>query len=286
MDRNSSRHYSGVQLPALPKGGNGKAEKVGPVAAPLALSNTLEVEISSRRQPTNGNNHSLRIVIADDHPIFRDGLRKVIESEPGCRVIGESSVNREVAKLARELKPDLLLLGLDQPQGSGLRVLSDLANFPSPVRTLLMTATIDEDAILEAFSRGAYGIVLKGSSRQVLLRSIRSVAAGQYWLDRESVPIVIEAIRRFAPHQNGSASSEKYGLTPRELDIVGRVANGASNKEVGQEFCICERTVKHHLTNIFEKVGVSTRLELAVFALEHGLVHKEMPGLATAPANR
>jgi DNA-binding NarL/FixJ family response regulator len=117
---------------------------------------------------------------------------------------------------------------------------------------------------------------LKASPRQVLLKSIRNVTAGQYWLDEDSLPMVIEALRKFVPRQNGSAPRKDFGLTQRELEIVGRVANGASNKEVGQKFSISERTVKHHLTNVFDKLGVSSRLELAVFAREHRLVNTEV----------
>jgi DNA-binding NarL/FixJ family response regulator len=213
-------------------------------------------------------------MIADDHPIFRDGLRKLIESQPEMCVIGESSVGVEVVRLARELKPDILLLDLALPQRSGLQVLNDLAGLSSPIRTLVLAAAVEESLILEAFYLGAHGIALKGSPREVLLKSIRSVIAGQYWLDEESVPIVIEALRKALPSQNGATGGRDYGLTPRELKIVGKVANGSSNKQVGQEFSISERTVKHHLTNVFNKLGLSSRLELAVFAREHGLANR------------
>jgi DNA-binding NarL/FixJ family response regulator len=214
-------------------------------------------------------------VIADDHPIFRDGLRKLIESQPGMCVTGESSVGAEAVRLARELKPDILLLDLGLPRHSGLQVLNDLAGLSSPVRTLMLVAAVEESSILEAFYLGAHGIALKGSPREVLLEGIRSVIAGEYWLDSESVPIVIAALRKSLPSQNGATCGKVYGLTPRELKIVGRIANGSSNKEAGQEFRISERTVKHHLTNIFKKLGISSRLELAIFAANHGLVSQD-----------
>ena len=223
---------------------------------------------------TRRNGERVRIVIADDHPIFRDGLRKLIESQPGMCVTGESSVGVEVVRLARELKPDILLLDLALPRRSGFQVLKDLAGLASQIRTLVLAAAVEESSILEAFYLGAHGIVLKGSPREVLLKSIRSVIAGQYWLDNESVSIVIEALRKSPPSQNGATCGKDYGLTPSELKIVGKIANGSSNKEMGQEFRISERTVKHHLTNIFDKLGISSRLELAVFALDHGLVNR------------
>jgi DNA-binding NarL/FixJ family response regulator len=111
----------------------------------------------------------------------------------------------------------------------------------------------------------------------VLLNSIRSVIAGQYWLDGESVPILIEALRKPVPSQKATPSARDYGLTPHELKIVRKIANASSNKEMGQELSISERTVKHHLTNIFNKLGISSRVELAVFALKHGLINQRDP---------
>jgi DNA-binding NarL/FixJ family response regulator len=181
-------------------------------------------------------------------------------------------VGAEVVTLARELKPDLLLLGLGLPQRAGLEVLNSLASLYPPIRILVLVTAVEEGSILESFYRGAHGIVLRGSPREVLLNSIRSVIAGQYWLDGESVPILIEALRKPPSSQKGAAPTKDYGLTPHELRIVRKIANASSNKEMGQELSISERTVKHHLTNIFNKLGISSRVELAVFALKHGLI--------------
>jgi two-component system nitrate/nitrite response regulator NarL len=212
------------------------------------------------------------VFIADDHPIFRDGLRRLIESQPEMFISGESAVGPGIVELARESKSDVVLLDMGLPGGSALPILSDLARLPAPARTLVMADTLDESTVLEAFYLGAQGVVLKGSPRRTLLKSIRTVLAGQYWLDHAGLPVVIQALRGFSTLRTGSARTMVYNLTPRELKIVGRVANGSSNKEVGQEFSISERTVKHHLTNIFSKLHLSGRVELAVFAFEHGLV--------------
>jgi len=261
--------------PALQSHGHdGNTEVLVAGAGSNSRPNGLGAGSSVYQGPPRRNGDRVRLMIADDHPIFRDGLRKLIESQPEMCVIGESSVGVEVVRLARELKPDILLLDLALPQRSGLQVLNDLAGLSSPIRTLVLAAAVEESLILEAFYLGAHGIALKGSPREVLLKSIRSVIAGQYWLDEESVPIVIEALRKALPSQNGATGGRDYGLTPRELKIVGKVANGSSNKQVGQEFSISERTVKHHLTNVFNKLGLSSRLELAVFAREHGLANR------------
>lgn len=220
------------------------------------------------------NGEGIRTVIADDQPIFRGGLRKLIESQTDMCVIGESPVGAQAVRLAREKKPDLLLLDLALPKRSGLQVLSCLAGITPPLRTLVLASAVEEGPIVEAFSLGARGIMLKDSLGETLLQSIRSVMTGQYWLDNQITSVVIEALRKFPPPQNGITCEKKYGLTPRELKIVDRVASGSSNKEVGQEFNISERTVKHHLTNVFNKLGISGRVGLAVFALENGLVNK------------
>ena len=232
------------------------------------------VDASSGRALTRANGGCARLVIADDAPIIRDGLRTLIESQPELCVAGESSVGAEVVTLARELKPDLLLLGLGLPERSGLEVLNSLASIYPPIRILVLVGSVEESSIVEAFYLGAHGIVLRGSPREVLLNSIRSVIAGQYWLDGESVPILIEALRKPVTSQKVAPSARDYGLTPHELKIVRKIANASSNKEMGQELSISERTVKHHLTNIFNKLGISSRVELAVFALKHGLIHQ------------
>jgi two-component system nitrate/nitrite response regulator NarL len=235
------------------------------------------VDASSRRGLTGANGGCARLLIADDAPIIRDGLRTLIESQPELCVAGESSVGVEVITLARELKPDLLLLGLGLPQSSGLEVLNSLASIYPPIRILVLVGSVEESSIVEAFYLGAHGIVLRGSTREVLLNSIRCVIAGQYWLDGESVPILIEALRKPVTSQKVAPSGRDYGLTPHELKIVRKIANASSNKEMGQELSISERTVKHHLTNIFNKLGISSRVELAVFALKHGLINQGDP---------
>jgi two-component system, NarL family, nitrate/nitrite response regulator NarL len=212
-----------------------------------------------------------RIVIADVHPVFRHGLRRLLESEPDFRVTGETSDSSEVVRLARQLKPDLVVLGLPLGGRAGLDVLRDLVGASSAVRVVLVTPVIEKSLVVEALQLGAHGVVQKESSPGVLLESIRTVIDGQYWVAREGLPCIVEALRELVPRQNGNGSPKDYGLTPRELALITRVVAGLSNKDVGREFAISERTVKHHLTNIYEKLGISNRLELAVFALNHHL---------------
>ena len=214
----------------------------------------------------------VRVLIADDHPIFRDGLRRLLEAEPWLQVVGEAADGSEAIALAKQLQPDVLLLDLAMPRVPGLEALREMSRASSPVRTILLTASAERAQILEALQLGARGIVLKESATQVLFKSIRAVMAGQYWVERESVADLKDVVLKDVGGDGGEAS--RYGLTPREAQIVAAIVEGCSNKEIAEKFSVREDTVKHHLTSIFAKLGVSTRLELALFALDHRMVEK------------
>jgi DNA-binding NarL/FixJ family response regulator len=201
----------------------------------------------------------VRLVIADDHPIFRDGLRRLLEAEADLKVMGEASDGAEAVKLARQLKPDILLLDLSMPKHPGL-----------------LTAAAEKSQIVEALQLGARGVVLKDSATQLLLKAIQTVMAGEYWVGRESVSNLVQYLRTLMQSSHDEARQKKFGLTPRELEIVSAVVAGYSNKEIAEYFKISEDTVKHHLSNIFDKLGVSTRLELALFAVNQALPLKSI----------
>lgn len=214
---------------------------------------------------------NISILIADDHPIFRDGLRRLLEAEPGLKVIGEACDGAEAVKMARELKPDILLLDLAMPRHPGLEALRDLSSGQQSVRVILLTAAAEKQQIVEALQLGARGVVLKDSATQLLLKSIYTVMSGEYWVGRESVSNLVQYLRSLVQSSGEEARQKKFGLTPRELEIVSAVVAGYANKEIAEYFKISEDTVKHHLSNIFDKLGVSTRLELALFAVNQSL---------------
>jgi DNA-binding NarL/FixJ family response regulator len=221
---------------------------------------------------------TIRIVIADDHPIFRDGLRRLLEAEPGLKVIGEASDGNDAVKLARQLKPDVMLLDLAMPRQPGLEALRDLSTGgANGVKVILLTAAAEKHQIVEALQLGARGVVLKDSATQLLLKSIHTVMAGEYWVGREAVSNLVQYLRMQMQASNEESRQKKFGLTPRELEIVSAVVAGYSNREIAEYFKISEDTVKHHLSNIFDKLGVSTRLELALFAVNQGLPIKGIP---------
>ena len=219
-----------------------------------------------RSQPT-------RILIADDHPIFRDGLRRLLETEPDLKVIGEACDGAEAVRLAKQFKPDILLLDLAMPRHPGLEALREMssASNQNMVRVILLTAAAEKAQIVEALQLGARGVVLKDSATQLLLKAIHTVMAGEYWVGRESVSNLVQYLRTLVQSSGEEARQKKFGLTPRELEIVSAVVAGYSNKETAEYFKISEDTVKHHLSNIFDKLGVSTRLELALFAVNQSL---------------
>jgi DNA-binding NarL/FixJ family response regulator len=216
----------------------------------------------------------IHIVIADDHPIFRDGLRRLLESEGDMKVIGEACDGHEAVNLATELKPDILLLDLAMPHHTGLDALRDLSNrtgASGSVRIILLTAAVEKKQIVEALQLGARGVVLKDSATQLLLKAIHAVMGGEYWVGRDSVSNLVQYLRNLMQSTNEETKQKKFGLTPRELEIVSAVVAGYANREIAEYFKISEDTVKHHLSNIFDKLGVSTRLELALFAVNQGL---------------
>jgi DNA-binding NarL/FixJ family response regulator len=212
----------------------------------------------------------IRILIADDHPVFRRGLMSVFRNEPGFTVVGEATDGQQALKLIQDLHPDVVLLDLVMPRLTGLEALRELSGSPSPCRTILLTAGIEKEQIAQALQLGARGIVLKDAPTDILLTSIRTVMSGQFWVGQNKVTDLVEILRTYLPSPDRD-SKRNFGLTPRELDVVGTIISGFTNKDIAEKFSISEQTVKHHLRNIFDKVGVSNRLELALFAINHRL---------------
>ena len=224
------------------------------------------------RLPMEESAPTIDIVISDDHALFREGLRKLLEAEPGIRIVGEAVDGEETLKVVRQLKPHVLLLDLSLPKLSGLEVLAELGKLELPTRTIMLTAAIEREQVVEALQSGVRGIVLKHSALQLLLKSIRCVNDGQYWVGQEGVSDLIQALRRMKPSHAVSGAPRNFGLSSREMEVIALIVAGYTNKDLARELGISENTAKHHLTNIFDKLGVSNRLELVLYAVDHGLV--------------
>jgi DNA-binding NarL/FixJ family response regulator len=236
-------------------------------------SPTLQDESPLASAPTPG---LIRIVIADDHPIFRDGLRKLLSLEDDFEVVGEARDGNEVLEIMREKEADVLLLDLRMPGLDGLSVLQSLKNSGCRSRIIILTASEDKNEFVQAMKLGCSGIVLKQTATELLYKSIRKVYAGEIWLDSHTTAAVM---RQFAsPSRMGGAERkgrERSPLSQREREIVALVAQGFKNKEIAEKIFISEQTVKNHLHNIFDKLGVSDRLELALYAIHKGF-HSEL----------
>src|SRR5712671_338192 len=199
---------------------------------------------------------AIRILVADDHAIFRDGLRKLLEVADDVQIVGEAQNGAECIKLLAKLKPDILLLDLRMPDKDGLAVLEEVNFDQLPTRVIVLTAAEDDRDVVRAMRLGARGVVLKQSATDLLVKSIQRVYAGEIWLDNR---MTAEVMKAFSKSSESGPRREKPLLSVR-------------NKEIGEKLFISEQTVKNHLHNIFDKLGVSDRLELALYAIHHRLI--------------
>jgi len=217
---------------------------------------------------------TVRIVIADDHPIVRDGLKKLLLLEDDFEVVAEAGDGREVLDKVQEFDPDVLLLDLRMPNLDGLSALQALQQTNKRTRVIVLTASEDKNEFVQAMKLGCSGIVLKQTAPDLIVKSIRKVNAGEIWLDSHTTAAVMRQFQT-GTEAGGSGGSgkgrERSPLSAREREIVALVAQGYKNKEMAEKMFISEQTVKNHLHNIFDKLGVSDRLELALYAIHKGL---------------
>ena len=219
----------------------------------------------------------IRIVVADDHPIFRDGLCRLLALEEDFEVVAQAQDGRQVLDVLQQHEPDILLLDLKMPGLDGLATLQRLQASKNKTRVIVLTASDDKNEFVQAMKLGTSGIVLKQTATELLIKSIRKVHAGEIWLDSHTTAAVIrqfvandEAPAPLAPPPP-SRDRDRSPLSQREREIVSLVAQGFKNKEMAEKMFISEQTVKNHLHNIFDKLGVSDRLELALYAIHNNL---------------
>lgn len=216
--------------------------------------------------------NSVDVLIGADEPIVRYGIRKLIETDDCLRIAGEAADCPAILKLTNQLKPDILILDFATRQAMS-EVLISLSSSQLRPRTIVLVPAAERERMFHAFKLGARGVLLKHSATDLLLASIHAVVGGQYWLAQQAISSIAEIPWDCARHGN-TQEPATYRLTPREFEIINTIVAGCSNKDVGRKFSISERTVKHHLSNIYEKLGLSSRLELAIFAINHGFEDK------------
>jgi two-component system, NarL family, nitrate/nitrite response regulator NarL len=198
----------------------------------------------------------------------------MLQADNRIKVVAEAKDGMEALHMVRTLRPDILLLDLAMPRMPGMDALRELTSDGTSTRTILLTGSIDKRQILEALQLGARGVVLKDAVIDHLSACIHAVMQGQYWLEGRPVHNLVQVLHDLAA-QTALPQRKTFGLTPRELEVVGLITEGSTNKYIAQTFGISEETVKRHLTNIFNKLGVGNRLELALFALNHNLLPPE-----------
>lgn len=224
------------------------------------------------------SNLPIRLLIADGHPIVLEGLRSVLRNSPGVQIIGEAADGMEALEQSLQLAPDIVLMELKLPKLDGLTVLRNLQTRGSRAKVIIFTGSENREELVEAMKLGCSGVLLKNAPNMLIEKSLRKVNDGEIWLDSNTTAAVI---RQFAtpshdqPFANGNSSEkvtrERAQLSQREREIIVLIAQGYKNKEIAEKMFITEQTVKNHLHNIFDKVGVSDRLELALYAIHNSL---------------
>jgi DNA-binding NarL/FixJ family response regulator len=211
---------------------------------------------------------NIRIMVADDHPVLREGLVAVLGTQPDFDVVGEAADGSETVRLAKTLHPDVILLDLEMPGTNGVAALEGLRDAGSGARAIVFTAYDTDERILGALRAGARGYLLKGASRKEIFDAIRTVHAGGSLLEPGVTNRLLDHVRE------GREPPEP--LTPRELEVLGLIAQGLHNSEIAGRLFVTERTVKFHVSSILAKLGADNRTEAVALAARRGLIR--MPG--------
>src|SRR5271165_16851 len=224
--------------------------------------------VEQRQLTTNAavSNSPIRILVADDHPIVREGLVAILSTQPDFKVVGQAGGGAEVVEKVAALEPDVLLLDLEMPDMDGVEALRRLRDAHLPVRVIVFTAFDSDERILGAVRAGAQGYLLKGVPREEVFTAIRVVHAGNSLLQ----PIVASRLLRQASQQHAAGVTGVHALTARELEVLRLLMRGLQNKEIASELVVTERTVKFHVSSILMKLGAGNRTEAVAIASKQG----------------
>lgn len=211
----------------------------------------------------------IRIVISGEYPIFRQGLRRLLDSEARFAIVGEDADGSAVDALTRDLDPDVVLLGCAPSKRSVVDTIRALVAVRARARIILLSDKIDTAEVTQGLGLGVRGVVLKDAAPEILFAGIRHVMSGRIWLGHKPAQRVDTGLKQLTAARR---RSQAFGLTHREVEIIRAVVGGYSNREIAKRSSISENTVKSHLTHIFNKSGASSRVELALFASHHRLL--------------
>jgi DNA-binding NarL/FixJ family response regulator len=209
----------------------------------------------------------MRLVLADDHPLVLDGLELLFRLERDIEIVARCRDGHETLRALRQHRPDLLILDIKMPGRDGLSVLQAIREEGLPTETILLTAALDDDQLLDAVRLGVRGVVLKESAPRMIINAIREVRAGGSYMEGRAVS---RALQKLVRRDDAVRDAEKQ-LTPRELEIVRLAASGARNRDIAERLSITEGTVKIHFHNVYEKLGIDSRVALAMWARDQGL---------------
>ena len=228
----------------------------------------------AEQEPETGTQslRMIRVMVADDHPIVREGIRRLLALEKDIEVVAEAGDGHETLEKLNQVHPDILILDLRMPGMDGLAVLQTLQHVKGGARIIILTASEDKNEWVQAMKLGCAGILVKQTAPELIVKSIRKVYAGEIWLDSNTTAAVIRQFATAEELASGAARPRaRSPLSAREQEIVALVSQGYRNREMAEKMFISEQTVKNHLHNIFDKLAVSDRLELALYAIHNGL---------------
>ncbi len=209
-----------------------------------------------------------RILLVDDHDIVRLGLKTLLDDEPDLQVVGEAGTAREALQAVERLRPDIVLMDVRIPGGGGIQATRQIVKQFPATRIVMLTSYADDALIVDAIRAGAMGYVLKQVGNEELLRAIRAVERGEALLDSATTARLLSRVREV---ERKAEEDAFRGLSERELQVVVQVARGKTNAEIGKELHLSENTVRHYISTILEKLHLANRIELAAFAVQHGI---------------
>jgi two-component system nitrate/nitrite response regulator NarL len=216
----------------------------------------------------------LRVLLIDDHTLFRSGIKALLQRQPGFEVVGEAGDAFEGVKRAKALQPDVVLLDIHMPGMTGREAVSLFADEAPHARILMLTVSEDVDDLMQALRAGAHGYLLKNIETDFLVNAIRSAVDGDSVMSPQMTSKLMKSVSA-PPAAPASAPAEKERLSPREREILAFLARGASNKEIARSLDLAESTVKIHVQNILKKLNLLSRVQAAVYAVEHGLAGRD-----------